>query len=105
MGLIPSYISRFQPIVTQKYSGNVTIVPRMTMSDFSKILSNPSDETMVEYMDKGSRSTWPSTSHHLLHYLLFTEISYIKHTCTIEFTLEKIMTKLLYQMGELDKIL
>jgi TAG lipase/steryl ester hydrolase/phospholipase A2/LPA acyltransferase len=104
LGLIPSYISRFQPIVTQKYSGNITIVPRMTLSDFTKILSNPSNATMKEYMEKGQSCTWPSKI--LLFFTLLTlEISYVKHACTIEFTLEKILENLRNRMGTYDRYL
>jgi len=81
LGLIPKYLDKWKPIVYQKYSGDITIVPRVRIKDFAQLFSNPSNSLMNEYMNKGQRITWPKLSAISIH-------------CSIEFTLEKIIDSL-----------
>ncbi|KAI8053219.1 acyl transferase/acyl hydrolase/lysophospholipase [Syncephalis plumigaleata] len=43
----------------QRFHGNVTIIPKAAISDYPKLLSDPTFESMVHYMDGGRRRTWP----------------------------------------------
>lgn len=46
--------------MSQKYSGDITIVPDIGYSDFLKVLSNPTPEYAMECLYRGERATWPS---------------------------------------------
>jgi hypothetical protein len=43
----------------QRFHGNVTIIPKTAIGDYTKLLSNPTIESMAKYMDGGRRRTWP----------------------------------------------
>lgn len=46
--------------MSQKYSGDITIVPDIGYSDFLKVLSNPTPEYAMDCLYRGERATWPS---------------------------------------------
>jgi hypothetical protein len=43
----------------QRFHGNVTIIPRVSLIDYPRLLSNPTPETLAGYIDGGQRRTWP----------------------------------------------
>jgi hypothetical protein len=43
----------------QRFHGNVTIIPRASLDDYPRLLSDPTPERMAHYMDGGRRRTWP----------------------------------------------
>ena len=46
--------------MSQRYYGDITIVPNISYSDFLNILSNPTPESIREAALKGERATWSS---------------------------------------------
>ena len=50
---------RTQAILMQKYYGDITIVPAMTISDYGQIVTNPNVELFYRYLIAGERATWP----------------------------------------------
>lgn len=46
-------------ILNQKYTGDITILPEVSLNLVLKVLSNPTPEFMAESMAKGERATWP----------------------------------------------
>lgn len=62
LGVAPALFSKVQSIMSQKYSGDITIIPKVGYSDFLKVLSNPTNETVMESITRGERATWPSMS-------------------------------------------
>lgn len=61
LGVLPSFFNKIQSIMSQKYSGDITIVPDVGYSDFLKVLSNPTTEYVVDCLKRGQQATWPST--------------------------------------------
>lgn len=55
-----SFVYRMQNILSQKYVGDITIVPDLSFSDFSRILVNPTQEDVLEAVSKGEKAIWPS---------------------------------------------
>ncbi|KAI9597409.1 acyl transferase/acyl hydrolase/lysophospholipase [Syncephalis fuscata] len=43
----------------QRFHGNVTIIPKIAPGDYPRLLKDPTPESMVHYMNKGRRRTWP----------------------------------------------
>jgi hypothetical protein len=64
-GVAQNLIYKVQSIMSQRYYGDITIVPNISHSDFLKILSNPTPESIREATLKGERATWPSILFHL----------------------------------------
>eukprot|EP01133_Synstelium_polycarpum_P007250 gene7250-8428_t len=90
LGLIPPSISGLPPLITQKYSGDITIVPEVNIADYTNIISNPSDEMMATYIRKGKASTWP-------------KIAILKNHCQIELTLDSIVMQLRDKLHKAEK--
>ncbi|CAG8475880.1 16014_t:CDS:10 [Acaulospora morrowiae] len=71
----------FRGLVDEKVSGNVTIVPSITFSDFKSLLSNPTHSSLDNWILKGEQSTWPL-------------LALIKSRCMVELALDRIYLRL-----------
>eukprot|EP00128_Syssomonas_multiformis_P009697 Colp12_sorted_trinity150504_noHs@13208 len=76
IGKFPRMLSWIPSVISQKYEGDVTIVPQIGWKDMSMILSNPSEEILQHCIEVGERSTWPY-------------ISIIRTRCKIEVALDE----------------
>ncbi|KAI8340814.1 hypothetical protein BC941DRAFT_418243 [Chlamydoabsidia padenii] len=76
--LLPSIL---RGLIELKMSGNVNIVPNLTLSDFNMIFSNPTHESLAYWIIHGERSTWPL-------------ISLIRTRCMIELALDEAIIRL-----------
>ncbi|KAF9951061.1 hypothetical protein BGZ65_006214, partial [Modicella reniformis] len=81
LGVMPELIHKVQAIVSQRYYGDITIVPDFGIDDYLKIVSNPTIQFLVDATLKGERATWP-------------KISIIKNHCSIEHCLDDILYRL-----------
>jgi len=61
--LMPSFASQdWSYVYLQRFHGNCTIVPKLFWNDYTKIITNPSQERMDLYIRKGEQRTWPKLS-------------------------------------------
>ncbi|KAI8601247.1 acyl transferase/acyl hydrolase/lysophospholipase [Dissophora ornata] len=81
LGVMPELINKVQAIMSQRYYGDITIVPDLGVDDYLNIVSNPTVDSLVGATLKGERATWP-------------KISIIKNHCSIEHTLDDILYRL-----------
>ncbi|RKP32983.1 patatin-domain-containing protein, partial [Metschnikowia bicuspidata] len=63
-------------ILTQQYSGDITILPDLSITDFLSLFSNPTPEFLMDFILKGVRAAWP-------------KITIINNHCGVEFALDK----------------
>eukprot|EP00127_Corallochytrium_limacisporum_P005931 Clim_evm8s215 gene=Clim_evmTU8s215 len=75
LGLFPKILAWLQPIISQKYEGDITVVPDVSVTDIAAFLSNPNQDMLAHAIAVGERSTWPY-------------ISIIRTRCKIEVTLD-----------------
>lgn len=68
--------SKLISILTQKYSGDITILPKLNVEDFKFLFSNPTPEFLLNFILKGARASWP-------------KITIINNHCGVEFALDK----------------
>lgn len=68
-------------ILSQQYSGDITILPDFNIKDFTKIFENPTPEFLLECIVRGARAAWP-------------KVTVIKNHCGVEFALDKAITQL-----------
>lgn len=54
-------LQKTHSILRQKYTGNITIIPAFSWSEYANILSNPSVELTTRYMILGEKTTYPSS--------------------------------------------
>jgi hypothetical protein len=57
---MPSFFYKIQSVMSQKYSGDITIIPEIGYSDFLKVLSNPTPDYVLKCLKRGETATWPS---------------------------------------------
>ncbi|KAJ9084224.1 Lipase 5 [Entomophthora muscae] len=85
LGVMKSFVYRMQNILSQKYVGDITIVPDMSYSDFTRIFTNPSQEDVLEAVSRGEKALWP-------------KMSIIKNHCLLELCIDVIIYRLRIQM-------
>lgn len=68
-------------LLSQNYSGDITILPDLNVMDFLKIFANPTREFLLDFIMRGARASWPK----------MTEIN---NHCGVEFALDKAITLL-----------
>ncbi|KAL7939287.1 acyl transferase/acyl hydrolase/lysophospholipase [Trichoderma chlorosporum] len=81
MGFFPNMMTKFRSILSQKYSGNINILPDLTLDNLPVLLSNPSVDFMLKCCLVGERATWP-------------KLSRIRDSCAIELALDRAVHRL-----------
>ena len=85
LGVFPNYFTKIRSVLSQKYSGDITILPEVSFAQFPLVLQNPTAEFMVAAMMAGERATWP-------------KLSRIQNHCAIELALDRAVQKLRARM-------
>jgi TAG lipase / steryl ester hydrolase / phospholipase A2 / LPA acyltransferase len=81
LGIFPNLITKARSILSQKYSGDITILPEIYYRDFPRILKNPTSDFMVQACLCGERATWP-------------KLSRIRNHCAVELELDSAVQQL-----------
>ncbi|KAI1448905.1 patatin-domain-containing protein [Annulohypoxylon stygium] len=76
IGIFPTLVSKLRSILSQKYSGDINILPAMGVWDLPKVLKNPTAEFMMRSCLLGERATWP-------------KLSRIRDRCAVELALDR----------------
>ncbi len=80
IGIFSNLSTKLKSILIQKYSGDITILPNIKLTEWDKILSNPTPEFLKDAALRGAQATWP-------------KIGLIRNHCAIELALDSaIMT-------------
>ncbi|CCK72821.1 triacylglycerol lipase KNAG_0L02020 [Huiozyma naganishii CBS 8797] len=80
LGIAPVVMAKMRSVLSQKYTGNITILPDLNMLlKFDELLKNPSRTFLLEETTLGARATWP-------------KVSMIKNNCGQEFALDRSIT-------------
>lgn len=62
MHIFPTTLTKARSILSQRYSGDITILPEIPYSQFPLVLQNPTPDFMMSAMRAGERATWPKLS-------------------------------------------
>ncbi|KAI0810434.1 acyl transferase/acyl hydrolase/lysophospholipase [Xylaria sp. FL0064] len=62
IGVFPNLVGKLRSILSQKYSGDINILPALGVFDLPNILRNPTTEFMTRSCLLGERATWPKLS-------------------------------------------
>lgn len=76
LGIFPNLITKLRSIMSQKYSGDINILPGVGVLDLPRILRNPTTDYMLRLSLLGERATWP-------------KLSRIRDRCAIELALDR----------------
>lgn len=69
------------PILTQKYTGDITIMPPMTFKGMVTILTNPSPDEYLGDLRRGEQVTWPQISRMRLHVAIEFLLEDCRNSC------------------------
>jgi TAG lipase/steryl ester hydrolase/phospholipase A2/LPA acyltransferase len=75
LGIFPNLLTKARSVLSQKYTGDITIQPEIPCKDVSRMLQNPTAEFMIQTCLRGERATWP-------------ELSRIRSCCAVELELD-----------------
>src|SRR5436190_6929425 len=75
MGMFPNTLRKLVSIMSQKYSGDINILPQITYEVFPSILKNPTPDFIFQACLCGERATWP-------------KLGRIRNHCAIELALD-----------------
>ena len=75
LGIFPNLVTKCRSVLSQKYSGDITILPEIDYKDFPRILKNPTSDFMAQTCLSGERATWP-------------KLNKIKNHCAVELELD-----------------
>ncbi|KFY45218.1 hypothetical protein V494_01077 [Pseudogymnoascus sp. VKM F-4513 (FW-928)] len=81
LGVLPNICNKARNMLSQKYSGDITILPRVEYRDFVAILKNPSPGFMVRACEAGERATWPL-------------LGRVRNHCSVELELDRAVAEL-----------
>ncbi|KAL6888016.1 acyl transferase/acyl hydrolase/lysophospholipase [Trichoderma evansii] len=81
MGFFPNMMTKFRSVLSQKYSGNINILPDMSLDNLPVLLSNPTVDFMLKCCLVGERATWP-------------KLSRVRDSCAIELALDRAVHRL-----------
>ena len=81
LGIMPNLATKFRSILSQKYSGDINILPEISMHDLPSLLSNPTPDFLLRMSLAGERATWP-------------KLSRIRDRCAIELALDRAVHRL-----------
>lgn len=81
IGILPNLATKLRSILSQRYSGDINILPEMSMNDLPRLLKNPTSEFMIRVCLAGERATWP-------------KLSRVRNRCAIELALDRAVHRL-----------
>lgn len=81
VGLFPSTLSKLQAVISQRYRGDITIIPEADAVDMIAMLQNPTKDFMLKAMSRGKRATFP-------------KIAIIRNHCAIELFLDDVLYRM-----------
>ncbi|ODV94765.1 hypothetical protein PACTADRAFT_44295, partial [Pachysolen tannophilus NRRL Y-2460] len=76
LGIAKNLSTKLRSVLSQQYSGNVTILSDLKFTELNKLLVNPTPEFLLDATVRGTRATWP-------------KITIIRNHCATEFALDK----------------
>lgn len=85
LGVMKSTAYMLQNILSQKYVGDITIVPEIPYVEFTKLFINPTPENISESISRGEKAIWP-------------KMSIIKNHCLLELCIDEIIYRLRIQL-------
>lgn len=68
-------------LISQHYSGDITILPDFKSKDFFKVFKNPTPAFLLDFIIRGARASWP-------------KVTVIYNHCGVEFALDKAISLL-----------
>lgn len=75
----PRQLHHLLAVLSQKYDGDITILPEMVAADLGNLFTDPTMERIVKSIRRGERATWPL-------------LSVINNQCKVELYLDQLLS-------------
>jgi TAG lipase/steryl ester hydrolase/phospholipase A2/LPA acyltransferase len=93
LGIFPNLCTKLRSVLSQRYSGDITILPEISPQDLPRILKNPTSDFMLRNCLVGEKATWP-------------KLSRIRDRCAIELALDRavhaLRTRVVFSQSQVD---
>jgi len=93
LGVMPTTLSKVRSVLSQRYSGDITILPEVSYTEFPNVLKNPTTDFMLRAMLSGEQATWP-------------KLTQVRNHCAIELALDdavqRVRTRLVFSPSQVD---
>lgn len=93
LGVFPNMVTKLRSVLSQKYSGDITILPEIDFKDFPRMLKNPTSNFILKACLCGERATWP-------------KLSRIRNHCAVELeldaTVQKLRARVVFSPSQVD---
>ncbi|KAI3630135.1 hypothetical protein MIR68_011570 [Amoeboaphelidium protococcarum] len=89
MDILATPLHHINNILSQKYYGDITIVPTVSVSDYVTLISNPTKQQLWDAMKRGQRATWQKEN-------------IIRNHCQLELYIDECIYRLRCQKLEQD---
>lgn len=93
LGILPNLCTKLRSVLSQRYSGDITILPEISPHDLPRILKNPTPDFMMRNCLMGEKATWP-------------KLSRIRDRCAIELALDRavhaLRTRVVFSKSQVD---
>lgn len=90
LGIFKNLSSKLRSVISQKYTGDITIVPGVQLIELKDLFKNPTKDMFLKSHLRGQRATWPN-------------LALIRNHCAIELALDKSIHQLRSRMIPLNK--
>lgn len=77
----PNTLHRLLSVLTQKYDGDITVIPDLSLTDIRLLFADPSNEQIASSVLRGARATWPL-------------VSVIWNQCQVETLLDQLLSRM-----------
>ncbi|KAI9840743.1 MAG: hypothetical protein M1838_003927 [Thelocarpon superellum] len=81
MGIFPNTLTKCRSVLSQRYSGDITIFPEISYANYPRMLTNPTTDFMLRATVCGERATW-------------SKLSRVRNHCAIELALDDAVQQL-----------
>jgi TAG lipase / steryl ester hydrolase / phospholipase A2 / LPA acyltransferase len=93
LGVFPNMVTKLRSVLSQRYSGDITILPQIDYKDFPRMLKNPTSDFILKACLCGERATWP-------------KLSRIRNHCAVELeldaTVQKLRARVVFSPSQVD---
>lgn len=93
LSIFPTAVTKLLSVLSQKYSGDITILPEFSAHDLPRILKNPTVEFMERSTLSGEQATWP-------------KLSRIRDRCAVELAIDRsiqtLRARCLFSQSQVD---
>ena len=92
-GIVPNLFTKIRSVASQKYTGDITIFPKVSWTQVAGVLQNPTPDFVSQAVLYGEQATWPKLSQ--IHNHLAIELS-------LHDAIQELRTRVAFSQSQVD---